>query len=45
MPELKTGDDFPEGVTFAYIPIDAENSDVTSCGVPQKYNASEGMFP
>jgi alkyl hydroperoxide reductase 1 len=44
MPELKIGDSFPEGVTFGYIPIDGENSDFSSCGVPQKFNASEGML-
>ncbi|KAK0390928.1 hypothetical protein NLU13_0431 [Sarocladium strictum] len=41
MPELKSGDSFPEGVSFGYIPIDSENSDFSSCGIPQKFNASE----
>lgn len=47
MPELKSGDSFPEGVSFGYIPIDSENSDFSSCGIPQKFNASEGTaaFP
>ena len=42
MPELKSGDAFPEGVTFQYIPYSPESSEVTSCGIPVKLDASKG---
>jgi len=42
MTELKAGDDFPEGVTFMYVPYLPENDAVTACGIPVKYNASAG---
>ncbi|KAI5867425.1 Redoxin [Durotheca rogersii] len=41
MPGLKAGDDFPEGVSFAYIPYTPETADVTACGIPIKYEASK----
>lgn len=40
MAELKVGDTFPEGVSFSYAPLTPENSEITSCGIPQKYDAS-----
>ncbi|KAL6857984.1 peroxiredoxin type-2 [Amphichorda felina] len=45
MTELKVGDSFPEGVAFSYAPITPENSEITSCGIPQKFDASEGKPP
>lgn len=44
MPELKVGDTFPEGVTFSFIELSPETSDITSCGIPQKYDVAQGMF-
>ncbi|KAI2634895.1 Redoxin [Hypomontagnella submonticulosa] len=41
MSALKVGDAFPEGVTFTYVPYNPEQSAVTSCGVPVKYDASK----
>merc|ERR1712000_570380 len=41
MAELKVGDTFPEGVSFSYVPVSSDNSDITSCGIPQKYDASK----
>ncbi|KAL6866446.1 peroxiredoxin type-2 [Amphichorda felina] len=41
MSELKVGDSFPEGIAFSYVPPTPENSDITSCGIPQKFDASE----
>jgi alkyl hydroperoxide reductase 1 len=40
---LSAGDKFPEGVTFGWVPYVEENSDITACGIPQRYNASKGM--
>ena len=45
MTELKVGDSFPEGVAFSYAPITPESSEITSCGIPQKFDASEGKPP
>lgn len=42
MAELKVGDIFPEGVAFSNVPLTAESSEITSCGIPQKFDASEG---
>lgn len=42
MAELQVGDSFPDGVAFSYAPLTKENSEITSCGLPQKFNASEG---
>lgn len=42
MPELKSGDAFPEGVKFSYIPYTPEIEDVKVCGLPQNYDASQG---
>ena len=39
---LKVGDALPSDVTFSYIPYTAENSDITSCGIPINYDASKG---
>lgn len=44
MTELKVGDTFPEGVAFQYIPVTPETEEVTSCGIPVKFDASAGMF-
>ncbi|KFA64046.1 hypothetical protein S40285_04225 [Stachybotrys chlorohalonatus IBT 40285] len=41
MPELKVGDTFPEGVTFSFIELSPETSDITSCGIPQKYDVAQ----
>ncbi|ORY60527.1 putative peroxisomal membrane protein [Pseudomassariella vexata] len=41
MSELKAGDSFPEGVSFTYVPPSPDTSDITACGIPVKYNASE----
>lgn len=38
---LKAGDDFPEGVSFTYVPYKPETSAVTACGIPVKYDASK----
>ncbi|MCJ1259287.1 hypothetical protein MMC24_007123 [Lignoscripta atroalba] len=37
----KVGDSFPDGVVFSYVPYTAENEGITSCGIPQSYNASK----
>jgi alkyl hydroperoxide reductase 1 len=39
---LAVGDKFPEGVTFGWVPYVEEKSDITACGIPQRYNASKG---
>ncbi|MCJ1428846.1 hypothetical protein MMC29_006757 [Sticta canariensis] len=41
MAPLKAGDSFPEGVQFSWIPYTEEKGEITSCGVPQSYNASK----
>ncbi|KAI1772736.1 Redoxin [Hypoxylon cercidicola] len=41
MSALKAGDDFPEGVTFTYVPYNPEQGSVTACGMPVKYDASK----
>lgn len=33
---------FPEDVSFLYIPYTPEKSDLNSCGLPIKYDASKG---
>ncbi|KAL9043654.1 MAG: hypothetical protein Q9214_003166 [Letrouitia sp. 1 TL-2023] len=38
---LKAGDKFPEGVDFTWVPYTEEKESITSCGVPQSYNASK----
>ncbi|OAA66912.1 Thioredoxin-like fold protein [Niveomyces insectorum RCEF 264] len=40
MSGLKAGDAFPEGVTFTYVPPTGK-LDITACGLPVTYNASE----
>jgi alkyl hydroperoxide reductase 1 len=42
MSVLEVGDSFPDNVSFTYIPFTPESKDITSCGIPIKYNASEG---
>lgn len=42
MTALKPGDTFPEDVKFSYIPYTPEIDAVTSCGIPQPYDASKG---
>ncbi|KAL8723121.1 MAG: hypothetical protein Q9225_000524 [Loekoesia sp. 1 TL-2023] len=37
---IKAGDKFPDGVNFSYVPYTAEKESITSCGIPQIYNAS-----
>ncbi|KAL8738084.1 MAG: hypothetical protein Q9181_001070 [Wetmoreana brouardii] len=41
MAELRTGDSFPSGVTFTYIPYTEEKGDILTCGVPITYDASK----
>ncbi|ETI23779.1 hypothetical protein G647_05585 [Cladophialophora carrionii CBS 160.54] len=41
MAGLKEGDQFPDNVVFSYIPYTPESADITSCGIPQNYNASK----
>ncbi|KAF7511316.1 hypothetical protein GJ744_004881 [Endocarpon pusillum] len=41
MTALKAGDSFPEGVVFSYVPYTEESAGITSCGIPQNYNASK----
>ncbi|OAL33331.1 hypothetical protein AYO20_07342 [Fonsecaea nubica] len=41
MAGLKEGDQFPPDVVFSYIPYTPESSAITSCGIPQNYNASK----
>ncbi|KAH8664477.1 redoxin [Xylariales sp. PMI_506] len=38
---LKAGDDFPEDVSFKYIPPSPETEEFSACGIPIKYNASK----
>ncbi|KAK0717147.1 Redoxin [Lasiosphaeria miniovina] len=40
MPGLKAGDSFPEGVKFTYVAPTGQ-LDLTTCGLPIKYDASE----
>ncbi|MCJ1485392.1 hypothetical protein MMC06_005566 [Schaereria dolodes] len=37
----KIGDQFPSGVVFSYVPYTAEKEGITSCGIPQNYDASK----
>jgi len=41
MAGLKEGDKFPDDVVFSYVPYTPESADITSCGIPQNYNASK----
>lgn len=43
MTTLTPGSDFPEGVTFTYIPPTG-TLDLTVCGLPTKYDASKGTY-
>ncbi|KAI1842121.1 hypothetical protein JX265_005600 [Neoarthrinium moseri] len=38
---LKAGDDFPEGVSFTYIPPSPETEEFAACGMPIKFDASK----
>ncbi|KAI4244313.1 MAG: hypothetical protein L6R40_003039 [Gallowayella cf. fulva] len=44
---IKAGDSFPDGVKFSlisaarYVPYTPEKEAITSCGMPQEYNASQ----
>ncbi|KAL6721905.1 peroxiredoxin type-2 [Lecanora helva] len=40
MTSLKVGDSFPKDVEFSWVPYTEEKSALTSCGIPQPYNAS-----
>ncbi|EER36795.1 conserved hypothetical protein [Histoplasma capsulatum var. duboisii H88] len=40
MAPLKAGDSFPADVKFSYIPWSEEKGDITTCGIPQTYDAS-----
>lgn len=41
MAGLKEGDKFPDDVVFSYVPYTPEAAGITSCGIPQNYNASK----
>ncbi|KOS18205.1 putative peroxiredoxin [Escovopsis weberi] len=41
MSALKVNDSFPEDVSFSYIPVTPETIEVTSCGIPQTFEASK----
>ncbi|KAJ5092660.1 hypothetical protein NUU61_007530 [Penicillium alfredii] len=41
MTTLKPGDTFPSDVVFQYIPWSEDSGDITSCGIPINYKASE----
>lgn len=41
MSVLEVGDNFPGNVSFGYIPLTPESEEITSCGIPTKYDASE----
>ncbi|KAJ5166089.1 Allergen [Penicillium canariense] len=41
MTTLKPGDAFPSDVVFKYIPWSEESGDITACGIPINYNASQ----
>ncbi|KAJ5502775.1 Redoxin [Penicillium fimorum] len=41
MTTLKSGDSFPSDVVFQYIPWSEESDEITSCGIPINYNASQ----
>ncbi|KAF7712408.1 Peroxiredoxin [Penicillium ucsense] len=41
MTNIKPGDTFPSDVVFQYIPWTEESGEITSCGIPINYNASE----
>lgn len=45
MSVLEVGDNFPGNVAFGYIPFTPETKDITSCGIPIKFDASEGKAP
>ncbi|KAI4249953.1 MAG: hypothetical protein LQ352_005471 [Teloschistes flavicans] len=38
---VKAGDKFPEGVKFTYVPYTSDKEAITSCGIPQQYDASK----
>ncbi|KAL8661969.1 MAG: hypothetical protein Q9202_005095 [Teloschistes flavicans] len=38
---VKAGDKFPEGVKFTYVPYTSDKEAITSCGMPQQYDASK----
>ncbi|KAL7796487.1 Redoxin [Trichoderma ceciliae] len=40
MSVLEVGDSFPGNVSFGYIPFTPETKDITSCGIPTKFDAS-----
>ncbi|KAH6607385.1 peroxiredoxin type-2 [Trichoderma cornu-damae] len=40
MSVLEVGDSFPGNVAFSYVPLTAESKDITSCGIPTKFDAS-----
>ncbi|EXJ66098.1 oxidoreductase [Cladophialophora psammophila CBS 110553] len=41
MAGLKEGDQFPPDVVFSYVPYTPESASITSCGIPQNYDASK----
>lgn len=41
MSALKQGDKFPSDVVFSYVPWTEETAEVTACGMPVNYKASE----
>ncbi|KAI0125083.1 peroxiredoxin [Xylariales sp. AK1849] len=41
MSALKAGDAFPEAVSFTYVAPTPDKTEITACGLPQKYDASK----
>ncbi|KAF6233065.1 hypothetical protein HO173_008609 [Letharia columbiana] len=41
MTALRAGDEFPKGIHFSWVPYTEEKETITSCGIPQTYNASK----
>lgn len=41
---LKVGDSIPADTSFTYIPYTPESAEITSCGIPVKYDATKGTL-
>jgi hypothetical protein len=41
---LKVGDSIPADTAFTYIAYTPESADITSCGIPIKYDAVKGEY-
>lgn len=42
MAGIKTGDNFPEGIAFSYVPFHQDTGPITTSGTPISYDASKG---